>query len=137
MSYAEDILKLRKRVNDAVLKGVIANDGKDFLEAALIQVMNEAERNRQNCLTNAENLRKQASTFEGQAGAFASVSSIVFNVINGFVTVAERDEEERAAQEKLKAEEAAEEATSETETSTDSLETSAEVVEKKARKKRS
>jgi hypothetical protein len=95
--------------------------------------MNEAERNRQNCLTNAENLRKQAATFEGQAGAFASVSSIVFNVINGFVAVAERDEEERAAQEKLKAEEVA----SETETSTEPLETSAEVVEKKARKKRS
>jgi hypothetical protein len=137
MSYAEDILKLRKRVNDAVLKGVVANDGKDFLEAALIQVMNEAERNRQNCLTNAENLRKQAATFEGQAGAFASVSSIVFNVINGFVAAAERDEEERAEQERQRAEVAALEDESKAETSAETLDNLPDSAEKKGRKKRS
>jgi hypothetical protein len=130
MSYAEDIIKLRKRVNDAAVKGVVSGDGKDILEATLIQIMNEAERNRQNCLTNAENLRKQASTFEGQAGAFASVSSIVFNVINGFVMVAEKDEEERAQQEKLRAEQAAE-------ANSEILESSEEVVEKRTRKKKS
>jgi len=108
MSYAEDILKLRKRVQDAVSKGVVSDDGRDFLEASLIQIMNDAERNRQNCLTQAENLRKQASTFDGQAGAFASVSSIVYNVINGFVVVAERDEAERAAEAAEKAEAQAE-----------------------------
>lgn len=136
MSYAEDIIKLRKRVSDAAVKGVVSNDGKDILEATLIQIMNEAERNRQNCLTNAENLRKQASTFEGQAGAFASVSSIVFNVINGFVMVAERDEEERVAQEKLRAEESVE-TKSNVETSPEILESSVEVVEKRTRKKKS
>lgn len=109
MSYAEDILKLRKRVQDAVSKGVVTDDGRDFLEASLIQIMNDAERNRQNCLTQAENLRKQAATFDGQAGAFASVSSIVYNVINGFVIVAERDEAERAAEAAEKAEAQAEE----------------------------
>lgn len=108
MSYAEDILKLRKRVQDAVSKGIVTDGGKDFLEASLIQIMNDAERNRQNCLTQAENLRKQASTFDGQAGAFASVSSIVYNVINGFVMIAERDENERAAEAAEKAEEAEE-----------------------------
>ena len=97
MAHTEDIIKLRQRVHDALSKGIITGNS-DFLEATLIQIMNEAERNRQNCLTNAENLRKQAATFEGQAGAFASVSSIVYSVINGFVLVAERDEVERAAQ---------------------------------------
>lgn len=136
MSYAEDILKLRKRVSDAAIKGVVSSDGKDFLEATLIQIMNEAEKNRQNCLTNAENLRKQASTFEGQAGAFASVSSIVFNVINGFVMVAERDEEERKAQEKFKAEEGVDSATN-AEINSEILESPVEVVEKRTRKKKS
>lgn len=98
MSYAEDIIKLRRRMQDAVVKGVVSNDSKDLLEATLIQIMNDAEKNRQNCVTQADNLRRQASQFEGQAGAFASVSSIVYNVLNGFVTVAERDEAERAAQ---------------------------------------
>lgn len=99
MAFAEDIAKLRMRVSDAVAKGLTAKEGKDFLEATLIQIMNEAERNRQNCLNNAETLRKQAAAFEGQAGAFASVTSIVFNVINGYVTLAEQEEQSRALEE--------------------------------------
>jgi len=95
MSYAEDLLRLRKRVSDAVSQGVVGQDGKDFFEATLIQIMNDAEKNRQNCVTSAENLRRQAATMDGQANGFASVSSIIYNVINGFVTVAEKDEAER------------------------------------------
>ena len=118
MAFAEDIVKLRKRVQDAVAKGIVSADGKNFLEANLIQIMNDAERNRQNCLTQAENLRRQASTFEGQAGAFASVSSIVYNVLNGFVIAAERDEAERAAQEAEKAETVEEKLSADTEKKT-------------------
>src|SRR5579885_2256319 len=95
MAFGEDIIKLRQRVQDAIKKGVVSQDGKEIFEATLIQIMNDAERNRQNCLTQAENLRRQASVFDGQAGAFASVSSIVYNVLNGFVTAAEREEAER------------------------------------------
>jgi hypothetical protein len=109
MSYAESIIKLRNRVQDAVKKGLVEDSGKEFFEATLIQVMNEAEKNRNNCLAQAENLRKQASVFDGQAAAFGSVSSIVFSVINGYVTVVERDEAERAAQEAEKASDAQEE----------------------------
>jgi len=99
MSYMEDVLKLRKRIIDAVQTGIVNKDGKDFLEAALIQIMNEAEKNRQNCTIQAENLRKQASVMDGQAGAFNSVISIVYNVIHGFVSAEERAQEERTRQE--------------------------------------
>jgi hypothetical protein len=102
MSYLEEIQKLRKRVSDAVEKGVVNNNGKDFLEATLIQIMNDAEKNRQNCVQQAENLRRQASIMDGQAGAFASVSSIVYSVINGFVVLAEKEEEERKLAEQEK-----------------------------------
>jgi hypothetical protein len=94
MAFGEDILKLRQRVQDAIRKGVVAQDGKEIFEATLVQVMSDAERNRQNCITQAENLRRQASVFDGQAGAFASVSSIIYNVLNGFVTAAEKEETE-------------------------------------------
>lgn len=134
MGFAEDIIKLRQRVQDAARKGVVSPDGKDILEAALIQVMNEAERNRQNCLVNAENLRKQAATFEGQAGAFASVTSIVYNVINGYVMIAEKDEAERAAE---AAEKAEREALESSEVVESTGEEATEVVEKKTRKKKS
>ena len=103
MSFAEDIIRLRQRVGDAVKKGLVSYD-KDFFEASLIQIMNDAEKNRQNCVNQAENLRKQASLFDGQAGAFASVSSIVYNVLNGFVSAVERDEAARAAEEQEKLE---------------------------------
>lgn len=96
MGYAEDIIRLRQRMQDAVAKGVVSEDGKGIMEAALIQVMNEAEKNRQNCLTQAENLKKQAATAEGQAGAFSSVISIIYNVLNGFVNAAEKAEVEEA-----------------------------------------
>jgi hypothetical protein len=99
MSFAEDIIKLRQRVGDAVKRGLVSSD-KDLFEASLIQIMNDAEKNRQNCVAQAENLRKQASLFDGQAGAFASVSSIVYNVFNGFVLADERDEAARLAAEK-------------------------------------
>lgn len=96
MSYGEDILKLRKRVADAVSRGLISIENKDFLEGTLLQIMNDAEKNRQNCMIQAENLRRQAAVADGQAGAFASTVSIVYNVLNGLVAADERDELERS-----------------------------------------
>ena len=93
MAYAEDILRLRARFADALASGVI-DGSKDTLEALLIQIMNESEKNRQNCATQAENIRKQIATLDGQAAAFSSVTSIIYNVLNGFIRVAERNKEE-------------------------------------------
>jgi len=103
MSFTEDLFKLRQKFQDAIKSGVVSEEGKDIFEATLIQVLNDAEKNRQNCATQADNLRRQASMFDGQASAFASVSSIVYGVLNGFVMAAERVEQERLEQEKEKA----------------------------------
>jgi hypothetical protein len=92
MSYAEDILKLRGRIAEAISTGAL-DESKDTLEAILIQVMNDSERNRQNTVSQAENLRKQAATLDGQAAAFSSMVSIVYNVINGFIRISERAKE--------------------------------------------
>jgi len=98
MSYAEDILKLRARVSEAMASGALT-ESKETLEAVLIQVMNDAERNRQNTTLQAENLRKQAATLDGQAAAFASVVSIVYNVVTGYIKIAERVKDEEIKQE--------------------------------------
>jgi polyhydroxyalkanoate synthesis regulator protein len=102
MSYSEELLKLRRRVADAVNFKVFDAGNKDIIEALLIQIMNDAEKNRQQCLSQAENLRKQAATIDGQAGAFASVNSILYNVLTGFVKNAERalEEDKLLAQDK-------------------------------------
>jgi len=107
MTYAEDIVKLRLRIQDAVSAGVFEIGQKDTIEAILINIMNDAEKNRQNCVTQAENFRRQAATVDGQAAAFASTVSIVYNVINGYVKIAERQKEEEA---RLASEESATEA---------------------------
>jgi hypothetical protein len=101
MSYADDLVKLRKRLMDAIAVGLINPSQKDFFEASLIQMMNDAEKNKQNCLTTAENLKKQAAIAEGQAQAFSSMSSIIYNVINALIIQSERNklDEERRAQE--------------------------------------
>jgi hypothetical protein len=86
---------------DAVSVGVVGDDDKAAVEAILIQIMNDAEKNRQNCASQAENLRKQAATLDGQASAFASTNSIVYNVLSGFIHAAEveRSEALRIAEE--------------------------------------
>lgn len=102
MSFTEELFKLRQKFQDAIQKGVVSEDGKDIFEATLIQILNDAEKNRQNCVTQADNLRRQASVFDGQAAAFASVGSIVYGVINGFVMLADKAEQEKVEQEKEK-----------------------------------
>jgi len=101
MAYADDLVRLRKRMVDALDLGVVDNNSKDLYEATLIQVMNEAEKQRQVCIARAEDLRKQAAIADGQSHAFSQVSSIVYSVINGFIGAAERqkrEEEERAGE---------------------------------------
>lgn len=104
MSYSEDLIKVRKRIADAVAQGVLEPKLKDFYEATLIQIMNESERQRQHCTAQAEQLRKQAATLDGQASGFAAQSSIVYNVLNMFILQAEKAAAEEAEINKQKLE---------------------------------
>jgi len=104
MSYAEDIIKLRKRVLDAVQVGVVDSNLKDFYEATLLQIMNESERQRQNAVAQAETLRKQASVLDGQAAAYSAMSSVVYNVLNAYIVQAERNQANELAREAERAE---------------------------------
>lgn len=107
MSYAEELFKLRKRMVDAAASGLVDENSKNIVEALLIQIMNDGEKSRQACMTQAEGLRKQASTLEGQAAAFSSVTSIVYNVLNGFIRSAETSQEEEKRVEEENKEKAA------------------------------
>jgi hypothetical protein len=112
MAYAEDLVRLRKRMLDALELGVIDAGSKDMYEATLIQIMNESEKQRQTCVTRAEDLRRQAAIADGQSHAFTQTSSIIYSVLNGYIVGAERqrrEDVERAAEiaEKEAAKEAA------------------------------
>ena len=108
MAYGEDVIKLRTKIAEAVSLGVINPEGKSAIEAILLQVMNDAERSRQQCASQAESLRKEASKMDGQSAGFSSLIGIVYNVLNGYISLAEkakREEEEERAAEKAENEE--------------------------------
>ena len=88
-TVAEEMMKLRKRVADAIATGA-GDDAESFVNGILQELLNEAERNRLSCLERAEQFRRQAEKMEGQAMAFAAQGSIVFGIINGFVLAGER-----------------------------------------------
>lgn len=105
MGYMEDVTSIRTKFQDALNKGLF--DDKRSLELILINIMNEAERNRQLYVNQASDLRRQASVLDGQANGFSSLSSIINTVINGFVMAAERAEQMRQQNEGIEAEKAA------------------------------
>jgi len=107
MGHTEDLLKLRKRVLDAVGAGIIDNNIKEFYEATLLQILNESERQRQACANKAEELRKQAAICDGQMGAYAGMGNILFNVLNGYILSHERALREEQARAEEQAEKAA------------------------------
>ena len=94
MAYSDDLIKLRKRMLDALNLGVVDTNSKDLYEATLIQIINETERQRQACVSKSEELRRQAAICDGQASAFTQVSSIVYSVLNGYIMAAERQHRE-------------------------------------------
>lgn len=86
MSYSEDLMKLKNRLLDVTQSG---KESKDVFNAILNQILNDAEKSRQNCLMQADTLKKQAIMLEGQANAFSSVINMIYNAINGYASAAE------------------------------------------------
>jgi hypothetical protein len=105
MAHADDIVKLRNRFVDAVKHELVTGESADFYQSTLLSIMNDAERQRQEHIAAAQRLREQAIAEEGQAKAFSAMSSMVYNVLNGFISKAEEAAREET---ELKAEEDAE-----------------------------
>jgi len=138
MAYAEDLVKLRKRILDALTHDVVDDKSKDLYEATLIQIMNESEKQRQACVARAEELRRQAGVADGQSHAFSQMSSIIYNVLNGYVMAAERQKREEAARaaEMAEKERLAQEALQTQEAESENVETSEDADETDHAKKR-
>jgi hypothetical protein len=95
---ATDLVNLRKRVSDAVRLGVVDDANKEIYEATLIQILNESERQRIRCSNLVEEFKRKAAQAEAQASAYSQVSSIIYNVINGYVLLAEKSQREEEEQ---------------------------------------
>ena len=90
----ENLNDLRKKVAEAVKFGILNEDSKSLYEATLIQIINEAEMGRQRCINLCEQYKRQAAAAEAQAGAYSQMGSVVFSILNGFVSKAEKNIEE-------------------------------------------
>lgn len=88
MEHSEHIIRLRNRFTEAVESGHLIGDS--VFQATLISILNEAERERISHFSAAQRLREQSRYEEGQAAAFSLVMSMVYNVLNGFITQSEK-----------------------------------------------
>lgn len=86
----EDVLRLRKRVNDLKALGYMTPESAGTYEQTILLTWQEAERRRQALMSQAETLRRQSAAAEAQAGAFATMASILFNIVNGFVEAGQK-----------------------------------------------
>jgi len=95
--HADNVIQLRKRLTDAFQMGLLEqSEGNELLQTVLIQILNEAEQEKTRHQAAAQKMREQAAAEEAQAKAMGAVSSIVFNVMNGFITKAQQVHEEEA-----------------------------------------
>lgn len=109
MGHAEDLIKLRTRMVDAVGAGVVGEDA-DTYKMTLIQILNEAERKRQKAEAGIANMRNQVTMMEGQVNAYSQMGSIIYAVLDGYVKIAEKTAAEESRRDRERAEREAEEA---------------------------
>lgn len=95
MPHANNIVQLRQRIVEAQNKGLFGSKSDAaFAQAVLLELLNDAERSRQSHLVAAERARSQAIAEENQAKGISAVSSMVFNVLNGYINKAMEDARE-------------------------------------------
>ena len=97
MAHGEERVGLRKRLVDAVKVGFLDPKESEVLQLVLIEIMNDAERKKQQCDASIKAYHAKIASAEGQKHGYSAISSIVFNIINQHVTKAEAEAADRAS----------------------------------------
>lgn len=98
-TFAGTIVELRQSLLKAKELDLGADAPQEFTLGVVIQIMNECERRRQECIRAHGDFLAQARAAEYQANAFSMVSSIAQQVYNGFIQAEERSLADRKARE--------------------------------------
>ena len=111
----EDLVKLRRRLNEARAAGVFDSSvaGASFTSTVLVQLINEATRGEQGVNSEIQRLQTQVDHMKGKAAAFRTMRTVVYAVVDAMMVAQERaakEAEGQAAEQKEKAEYAAKEA---------------------------
>jgi hypothetical protein len=97
----QELVKLRRRVAEMLKLGAATPE--TYLQT-IMQLFQEAERRRQICMGEAEDCLRKHQALVAQAHGFSSMSSILYNIVNGYVTLEEKRILETAEREKEQAE---------------------------------
>jgi hypothetical protein len=101
-SSATVLVKLRSRMNDLLRLGILTPEGFGMYQQTILQLLQEFDRRKMTCMSQAEQLRTQAAAVESQGHAFSAAGSVLFAVVNGYIDLEEkriREMQERAAAE--------------------------------------
>lgn len=90
MENGEALVRLRNRMVDALKTGVVDEKHHGLVQQILLQIMNDAERQRQSCLSQVEAFKNQIVMAQGQANGYSAIASIVYGTIDGFIKQTER-----------------------------------------------
>lgn len=99
----DDLVRLRTKILELHQMGALHPQSFGTYQQTLLQVYNEANRQRISCRNRANEFRKQADGLDQQANAYSMMGSILFNVVNGYVEIEQkrlREEHERELEEK-------------------------------------
>jgi hypothetical protein len=127
----EDLIKLRRRLNEARSAGVFDTPaaGAGFAQQTLIQLVNEATRGEQGVNQEITRLQSQIDHMKGKAAAFRTMRTVVYAVVDALMVAGERaakEAEDQAAEQKEKADFAAKEAAQASATTTETPKASSE-----------
>jgi hypothetical protein len=98
-TQATILVKLRTRMNDLLRMGIVTPDGFGMYQQTVLQLLQEFDRRKATCFTQAEQLKAQAAASEAQGHAFSVCGSVLFSVVNGYIDLEEKrlkEEQERA-----------------------------------------
>ena len=101
--FTEVVAKLRARLLDAKNLKIGEDSPQDFALGMMMQLMNEAERQRQACIREMHSHRELAKAAEYQASAYAQVHNMAWAVYDGFIRAEEKSITERKERELEKA----------------------------------
>lgn len=108
-SPAESLLKIRDALRKAFELDIVGEESRSIYEATFISIFNECENQRQRNVAVLNSLRQQVRQAEANVNAYSQMSSILFSVINGFISNANKEADEEALKELSDEEEAEDE----------------------------
>jgi hypothetical protein len=100
-NFATVMVNLRTKMNELLSLGIATPEGFGLYQQTIMQLLQEFEKRKQSCFSQAQQLKTQAAAVESQGHAFSACGSVVFNIVSGYIELEQkriREEQERKAE---------------------------------------